>query len=281
MPTLDARHHSVSTPWGLGGTLGPGGTSGRGRQSGGRKAPAQPCPGQLLSRSQGLKPEPLGGGGAAASAGLGVGPGSQELRPFRRHGRSCRDLRRLAKVTHQLVMRFGCGGAPGGPDPARCRGSPIACGGEAPPHAPQSRGPDIQSRLSPHRRQERGALSIPQLQEVQPPTLELPRSPRRTPTPGPELRGHIICLLQPQVQNFEDPPRRPRLLNFGDPLPPFHLQVGNFGVPSCRPRLPDSELRRHLRSLLQRRARNFGNPSHGPLPDPDSGTSGPPRPLKL
>lgn len=36
-------------------------------------------------------------------------------------------------------------GAPGGgPDTARCPGSPIACGGEAPPHAPQSGGPDIQ-----------------------------------------------------------------------------------------------------------------------------------------
>ncbi|XP_070316168.1 uncharacterized protein [Odocoileus virginianus] len=67
-----------------------------------------------------------------------------------------------------------------------------------------------------------------------------------------------------------------RLLNFGDPLPPFHSQVGNFGVPSGRPSTPGPELRRHLHSHLQRRGRNFGTPSQCPLPDPDSGTSGSP-----
>lgn len=36
------------------------------------------------------------------------------------------------------------GAREGGPDPARCPGSPVACGGEAPPHAPQSGGSDIQ-----------------------------------------------------------------------------------------------------------------------------------------
>lgn len=174
------------------------------------------CPGQLLPWSQGLKPEPLGGGGAATPAGAGrwsgvgaglLGSGVPGARPFW-PGRSCRNLLHLGKVTHQLVIRLrrrgSRGSRRGGAQPRLSSGIPSSYWGKGPPRDPQSGRADIQSGWSPHPRQERGAYA-PQLREVPPWTLEIPRSPRRPPTPGSEFQGHIVCLLQPHVQNFRDP----------------------------------------------------------------------------
>ena len=190
---------------------------------GGNGAPL--CPGQLLSRSQGLKPEPLGGGGAETLTGVGGGSwvepgfrGAGVLETQAPPGRTfLQRLAALGKVTHQLVMRLGrCRprGSKGEPDSARCPGSTIACGGEAPPQEPQSRGSDIQSGSS-SQGQDQGALCAPQLREVPPPTLELPGSLRRPPhsgsrtsgtrylppaTAGPELRVSCALSLTPELR---------------------------------------------------------------------------------
>lgn len=120
-----------------------------------RRVAPPPCPGQLLPGSQGLKPEPLCGGGAAALArvgskswveagfqGAGV-PETQALPALTVLPR----LAALGKVTHQLVMCLGRRRPRGSrrrPGPRPVPGSPVACGGEAPPHAPRAGGPGIQ-----------------------------------------------------------------------------------------------------------------------------------------
>nr|XP_025741412.1 uncharacterized protein LOC112834162 [Callorhinus ursinus] len=104
---------------------------------------------------------------------------------------------------------------------------------------------------------------------------------RRRPAGLPEEAPTPPGAQDPQshVQNFGDSSRHLRLLNFGDSLPPLQPRVQNFGIPSCRLPTPGPERRGH-RSLFQRPVRNFGNPSHCALSDPDSGTSESLRPLK-
>lgn len=140
----------------------PGGTWGRGGANWGKgrsakwppwlegDAPPIPRlrPGQLLSRSQGLKPEPLVGEGRQLWPRLGAGPGQAEAP-------SCKGPRNLGPSGQDAPTATGAfgesysptrhatqtpRGSRRGPDPAWCLGSPIASGGEAPPHAPQSRG---------------------------------------------------------------------------------------------------------------------------------------------
>lgn len=112
--------------------------------------PPHPClhPGQLLSRSQGLKPEPLVGEGRQLWPGLGAGPGqagAPRCRGPRNSDPSGQDAPTATGAfgesyspTHHATQTPRGSGR--GPDPAWCLGSPIASGGEAPPHAPQSRG---------------------------------------------------------------------------------------------------------------------------------------------
>lgn len=105
-------------------------------------------PGQLLSRSQGLKPEPLVGEGRQLWPGLGAGPGqagAPRCRGPRNSDPSGQDAPTATGAfgesyspTHHATQTPRGSGR--GPDPAWCLGSPIASGGEAPPHAPQSRG---------------------------------------------------------------------------------------------------------------------------------------------
>ncbi|XP_045410749.1 basic proline-rich protein-like [Lemur catta] len=136
--------------------------------------------------------------------------------------------------------------------------------GEAPSHAPHFRGPDIHSGSSPHRHQE-DTSAHPNF-GTRAPTVEFPRSPRRPPTLGPELRGHL--LYNPRSVTSGTPSRaaisNPRSRTLGTlPLYPTPKLRG----PPCHPSSPLSGILgpppapfRHSRSATS------GTPSQPPPP---------------
>lgn len=163
--------------------------------------PPPSCPGQLLSWSQGLKPEPLSGGGAAALAWKGGGscagwelgntgvPGTQAL-PVRQL------LLRLAAfgesyspTSHAPRMPPATGLPEGGPTPPGARDPQSGRWMRPHPMYPNPENGGLlliqdsiptRGRRTPSARPNSGTCALP---------LELPRFPRRPLSLGQELRG--------------------------------------------------------------------------------------------
>lgn len=172
-----------------------------------RDAPPPPCPGQLLPRSQGLKPEPLCGGGAAAlawdgsrswgEAGFqGAGVSETQALPALTALTVLTVLPRLAalgKVTHQLVMCLG-------------RRWPAGLAKEA-PTPPGAQDPQLRVGAKPHpMRPSPGGL-----------IFSKEGVPIRVRSGAPNTRPDF-GKCHPRPGNFRDPRDAPqlRVQNFGD-----------------------------------------------------------------
>lgn len=188
------------------------------------------CPGQLLSRSQGLKPEPLGGGGAETSAGVGgeswVEPGFRGAGILETQAPPARTflqrmfLQRLAalgKVTHQESCASdaaGRGAPKGSPTPPGVRDPQSRAGAKPHPRSPsagdlifsQDRVPRVRTRV-PYARPNFGKCR-PRPWNFQDPCDAPPHSGSRTSgtrylppaTAGPELRGSCALFLTPELR---------------------------------------------------------------------------------